>query len=397
MTVTETPRVPENAGKFVPVQTRSERPKSFTPEDFETPTGKEADWKYSPVAEFQELFKNEPGAGNLEISVEGPDALQLSTLAADQAPRGTGFVPEDLPAAIASKQTSDAAYLAIPAGAELDAPVTVTIRGEDASARELVHLVLHVQENASATVVIDHVGSALLSENVEIVVDEGASLQVIVVHDWNDDSVHTGSHQAVLAKDATLNHTIVTFGGKVVRVNPSIHLNGAGSEGNAKGLYFSDAGQHFEHQVYIDHVGERTTSDVNYKGALQGAGARSVWIGDVLIRQSAIGTNSYEQNRNLVLSNGARADSVPNLEIETGQIEGAGHASATGRFEEDQLFYLMARGIDEPTARRLVVHGFLNEIVQSVSVPELQERLRESLERELEQSIESLMAQEVVR
>ncbi|MFD2673909.1 Fe-S cluster assembly protein SufD [Gulosibacter bifidus] len=397
MTVTETPRLPENAGKFVPVQTRSERPKSFTPEDFAAPKGREVDWKYSPVAKFAELFVNEPGAGKLKIDVSAPESVSLGTLAEGAAPRGTGLVPEDLPSAIASRQTAEAAYIAVPADTELDAPITITVSGEDAAAREFAHIVLHAQANAKATIVLDHTGSVLLSENVEIVVDEGASLDVIVIHDWNDDAVHTGSHQAVLAKDAYLKHTIVTFGGEVVRVNPSLHLNGTGSEGIAKGLYFSDAGQHFEHQVYIDHVGERTVSDVNYKGALQGAGARSVWIGDVLIRQSAVGTESYEQNRNLVLSNGARADSVPNLEIETGDIAGAGHASATGRFEEDQLFYLMARGIDEPTARRLVVHGFLNEIVQSISVPELQERMRESLERELENSIEALMAQGAVR
>lgn len=397
MTVTETPRLPENAGKFVPVQTRSERPKSFAPDDFSEPTGREVDWKYSPVGEFAELFANEPGAGNLEIVVAGPESIELGTLSEGEAPRGYAFIPEDLPAAIASRQTTEAASVTIPSGQELAEPVTITVRGQDATVREFAHLVLHAQANSKATVVLDHVGSALLSENVEIVLDEGATLDVIVIHDWNDDSVHTGAHQAALAKDAHLTHTIVSFGGKVVRVNPTIHLNGDGAEGIAKGLYFSDAGQHIEHQVYIDHVGERTVSDVNYKGALQGTGARSVWIGDVLIRQSAVGTESYEQNRNLVLSNGARADSVPNLEIETGEIAGAGHASATGRFEEDQLFYLMARGIDEATARRLVVHGFLNEIVQSISVPELQERLRTTLERELDSSIESLMAQEAAR
>ena len=109
--------------------------------------------------------------------------------------------------------------------------------------------------------------------------------------------------------------------------------------------------------------------DVLYKGALQGAGARSVWIGDVLIGPDAVGTDSYEANRNLVLTDGARADSIPNLEIETGDIRGAGHASATGRFDDEQLFYLQARGISEDEARRLVVIGFLTEIVQRSASP----------------------------
>ena len=111
---------------------------------------------------------------------------------------------------------------------------------------------------------------------------------------------------------------------------------------------------------------------MTYKGALQGAGARSVWIGDVLIGNAATGTDSYEQNRNLVLTDGTRADSVPNLEIETGDIAGAGHASATGRFDDEQLFYLQARGIREDEARRLVVRGFLTEIVQKIGSPELE-------------------------
>jgi len=123
---------------------------------------------------------------------------------------------------------------------------------------------------------------------------------------------------------------------------------------------------------------------VLYKGALQGESARSVWIGDVLIGPDATGTNSYEANRNLVLTDGARAESIPNLEIETGDIQGAGHASATGRFDDEQLFYLQARGIDEQEARRLVVVGFLGEIVQKTGIPSLEEELTAAILAELE-------------
>jgi Fe-S cluster assembly protein SufD len=155
------------------------------------------------------------------------------------------------------------------------------------------------------------------------------------------------------------------------------------------GLSYSDAGQHLESQVYLHHKGEHTKGDVLYKGALQGVGARSVWIGDVLIGPDAVGTDSYEANRNLVLTDGARADSVPNLEIETGDIQGAGHASATGRFDDEQLFYLQARGISEEEARRLVVIGFLSEIVQKIGVPALEQELAEAIERELAEGTEA--------
>jgi Fe-S cluster assembly protein SufD len=152
-------------------------------------------------------------------------------------------------------------------------------------------------------------------------------------------------------------------------------------------LYFADEGQHLEQRVYMHHKAAHTRGRVNYKGALQGDGARTVWVGDVLIGSGGAGTDSYEQNRNLVLTEGTRADSIPNLEIQTGEIQGAGHASATGRFDDEQLFYLQARGITEAEARRLVVIGFLSEIVQKVGDEQLETRLHAAIESELEGTI----------
>ena len=120
-----------------------------------------------------------------------------------------------------------------------------------------------------------------------------------------------------------------------------------------------------------------------YRGALQGDGAHTVWVGDVLIRAEATGTDTYEVNRNLVLTDGARADSIPNLEIETGEVAGAGHASATGRFDDEQLFYLMARGIPEIEARKLVVRGFFAELLAKIPIDELQHRLGDAIEARL--------------
>jgi Fe-S cluster assembly protein SufD len=113
-----------------------------------------------------------------------------------------------------------------------------------------------------------------------------------------------------------------------------VHYDGPGGQAELLGLYFADAGQHLEHRLFVDHNEPKTISNVDYKGALQGEGAHSVWVGDVLIRKAAEGIETYESNRNLVLTDGCRADSVPNLEIETGEIEGAGHASTTGRFDD---------------------------------------------------------------
>ena len=228
---------------------------------------------------------------------------------------------------------------------------------------------------------------AQYSELVSIVVGAGAQLTFVSLQLWEDGSAHLGQHDAIVGKDAQYKHIAISLGGDIVRLNSNVRYDGPGGEAQLLGLYFADAGQHLEHRTYIDHNTPQAVSDVMYKGALQGTDARSVWIGDVLIRPEAIGINTYELNRNLVLTEGARADSVPNLEIETGYIEGAGHASSTGRFDEEHLFYLMSRGIDEVEARRLVVRGFFHEVIGQIRVPAIEEVLSARIEDELSRSM----------
>jgi Fe-S cluster assembly protein SufD len=253
-----------------------------------------------------------------------------------------------------------------------------------------VHLLVHAKPLSEAVVVLDHVGEATVAETVEIVAEDGAHLTVVSIQDWAAGSVHAGSHRIRLGRDAHVKHIVVTLGGDVVRITPDAEFTGEGGDFQALGLYFADAGQHQEHRLFVDHAVPSCRSRVTYKGALQGAGAHTVWVGDVLIRANAEGTDTYELNRNLVLTDGARADSVPNLEIETGLIEGAGHASATGRFDDEQLFYLRSRGIPETDARRLVVRGFFAELIQQIGVPAIEERLIEAIEAELERTMSAL-------
>jgi Fe-S cluster assembly protein SufD len=378
----------DGAGAFVPVQTRDERPRSFDPATFDAPTGREVNWKHTPVARLTRLFADAAGdEGAVSLTVSGPVAAAGLPIGA--APRGEVFQPEDLPAALAWSRSAQALYIQIPVEAEYDEPIVIEAVGGGADLLAHAHVVVEASRHSRSTVVLRHEGSAQLAQNVEIIVREGAQLELVTVQRWDDDAVHAASHQARVERDATLRHIVVSFGGGVVRVNPSIELAGTGSNAELYGLSYSDAGQHLESQVYLHHKGAETRGDVLYKGALQGEGARSVWIGDVLIGPDAMGTDSYEANRNLVLTEGARADSIPNLEIETGDIRGAGHASATGRFDDEQLFYLQARGIPEDEARRLVVLGFLAEIVQKINVPDLEAELFAAIEEEL--------AREVVR
>ncbi len=375
--------VAHSDGPIVPVQTRSERFRSVNVADFEQVTGREHEWKLSPVATFADLTGGELDGSRPTIEADDVDGIAVSWVARDDARIGTAGTPEERASANAWTNFGEALLVRITGEDEKAAAITRTGLG---TAPRAAHTVIEATPNSRGLVVLGGAGQARLTENVEILVGEGANLTVVSLQEWDDDAVHLASHFARIGRDAKLKHIVVSLGGKVVRVNPSTHLAEQGGDIEALGLYFSDAGQHLEQQVYVHHDAPHTRSRVTYKGALQGEGARSVWIGDVLIGNAATGTDSYEQNRNLVLTDGTRADSVPNLEIETGDIEGAGHASATGRFDDEQLFYLMARGITEDEARRLVVRGFLTEIVQQIGAPELEERLIAALEAELQGS-----------
>ncbi|GAB3617530.1 Fe-S cluster assembly protein SufD [Okibacterium endophyticum] len=365
---------------LVPVQTRSERFASHNVADFPEVTGREAVWKLTPVDAVAVLISGELDGRAYDLRYEHVEGIDVQWVDRDDPRIGTAGTPEER--ASANAWSSFESALAVTITGENPKTITLT-RDALGTTPRAAHTVIEAKRFSNAVVVLQSAGDATLSENVEIIVEEGASLTVVSVQQWNADALHLASHFTTVRRDARIKHAVVSLGGRVVRVNPSTLLEGQGSEVEALGLYFADAGQHLEQQVYVNHDAPQTRSRVNYKGALQGAGARTVWIGDVLIGRPAVGTDSYEQNRNLVLTDGTRADSVPNLEIETGDIAGAGHASATGRFDDEQLFYLQARGIEESEARRLVVRGFLTEIVQQLGSPELEERLEAAIEAEL--------------
>ncbi len=365
---------------LAPVQTRSARFASFEHSDFPVITGRESVWKLSPVAKFADLLDGELDGSPFEFSATDVAGVSISWIDRDDARIGTAGKPEER--ASANAWTSFEKALLISVTGEDAKEVTVSRSALGSTARA-AHIVIEAAPFSNARIVLDNTGDARIVENVEILVGESANLNVVTVQQWNDGAVHLANHFSRVGRDAKLKHIVVSLGGEVVRLNPTTHLAESGADVEAYGLYFADAGQHLEQQVYVHHEAPHTRSRVNYKGALQGQGARTVWVGDVLIGQQATGTDSYEQNRNLVLSEGTRADSIPNLEIETGDIAGAGHASATGRFDDEQLFYLQSRGITEEEARRLVVRGFLSEIVQQIGSAPLEERLQAVLEAEL--------------
>ncbi|SMY10915.1 Fe-S cluster assembly protein SufD [Brevibacterium jeotgali] len=365
---------------------RQDRTRSFDLADFPPVNGREEEWRFTPVKRLADFFEDSGSDATLSITTDLPEAVTVETITLDAA-RAHGILePEDRPAAIAAARAGGVTHYSIPPDAEIDDPVVIRANG---TGDDTVHghVLLTIGANAKATVVFEHEGRARYSEFFSVVVEDGASLTLASLQLWDDESVHLGQHDALVGKDAYYRHISVTLGGDIVRLGSNVRYRGPGGEAELLGLYFADAGQHLEHRTFIDHNTPKATSNVMYKGALQGKDARSVWVGDVLIRPEAEGIDTYELNRNLILTDGARADSVPNLEIETGNIEGAGHASSTGRFDEQHLFYLMSRGIAEEEARRLVVRGFFNEVIQKIGIPEIESVLNEKIEEELARSV----------
>ncbi|HKU34457.1 MAG TPA: Fe-S cluster assembly protein SufD [Paenarthrobacter sp.] len=369
-------------GVGVPDSSRAGRLTSYNVEDFKALTGLEEDWRFTPLRRLRGLHSEALTGAAPSVSVNAPAGVTVETVGREDQRIGQAGIPEDRVSANAWANFKEATVITVPSETSLESEITVSLTGAgtDAAAQ---HVVVVAEKFSKSVLVLGHEGTAVVSENVEIILEDGAELTVVSLQEWNDDSVHASSQQAKIGRDAKFKHIVVSLGGDLVRVTPTARFAAPGGEVELFGLYFADAGQHLEHRTYVDHGQPNCVSNVLYKGALQGKGAHTVWVGDVLIQKNAEGTDSYEKNQNLVLTDGCRADSVPNLEIETGLIEGAGHASATGRFDDEHLFYLMARGIPEDVARRLVVRGFLNEIIQKIKVPAIEDRLTEAVEREL--------------
>jgi Fe-S cluster assembly protein SufD len=361
--------------------------RSYDPADFAVPDGREEEWRFTPLRRLRGLHTDAPPVPTASVTVEVDPAPEVKTFSAERAVANAGrtFIPADRVSARAYAAFDEATVVAVPAEADASRPTVITVTGHGGVGYG--HLLVQAEAGSRAVVVLDHRGTATYADNVELVVGDGATLSVVSVADWADDAVHASHHYASLGRDARLQHAAVTLGGSVVRLGTEVRYAAPGGDAELTGLYFADAGQHLEHRLFVDHDVPNCRSRVTYKGALQGEDAHTVWIGDVLIRPEATGTDTYEYNRNLVLTDGTRVDSVPNLEILTGEIVGAGHASASGRLEDHHLFYLMARGIPFTEARKLVIRGFFGQLIGTIEVPELRERIAEAVEAELERSL----------
>jgi Fe-S cluster assembly protein SufD len=382
MTVTAIPNVAEavEAG----VESYLHPSSSFNLADHPMPGGREEVWRFTPLRRLRGLLDDAVGNGHLDWHTSLPAGATVREISTDEAIALGVPAPVDRPSALAVAHSGAAVLVEVAAEAVLEEPVLIELAGTGLEQVVHGHVVFRIGHNSSATIVLRHTGSAHYLSSVSVLVGEGARVNFVGLQDWARDSVHLGHVGLKIGRDARVRTVTASLGGDLVRLVETTEYDGPGGELEQFGVYFVDAGQHIEHRLFVDHNAPHTRSRVDYRGALQGKGAHSVWVGDVLIRKVAEHINTYETNKNLVLTDGCRADSVPNLEIETGQIEGAGHSSTTGRFDDEQLFYLRSRGISEDEARRLVVHGFFADIIRRIGVPEVESRLLAAVEKELE-------------
>lgn len=355
---------------------------SFDVDAFPVPTGREEEWRFTPLRRLKGLHNFSGTAdGADETAISAPEGVAVETVGRDDARLGTAGLPVDRVVAQAYSSFEQATVVTVPQGHAAGAPVTIDRKGLGGTAFE--QLVIDVKPLAEATVIVTNTGTGVRAGSLDVHVGEGAKLTLVSLQEWDGDAVEVSQHNARIGKDADFKSIVITLGGDVVRLSPRVSFTERGGNAELYGLYFAGDGQHHEHRSLIDHNVSNTRSRVNYKGALNGADAHAVWIGDVIIGEGTTGTDSYENNRNLQLSDDTRVDSVPNLEIFTGEVNGAGHASASGRLDDIHLFYLRSRGIPEDEARRLIIRGYFLDIVNRIDDEELRDHVMEKVERKL--------------
>ncbi|KFI51869.1 Fe-S cluster assembly protein SufD [Bifidobacterium callitrichos] len=362
-------------------------PRSFDVNDFAMPTRKQDDWRYTPLERIDEFFDVFAPSGETTIAVgytDGsavdPERVRISQVPLGEGLSGTVSKPNDRASVVEWNSGRTATIVEL--NGEIAQPVLIDVNGQGADL-DALHLVIAAADNTHADVIVEHHGLARLAEGVEIVTGKYSHVSATFVQEWAKGSKHVANHRIRVGEGASLRHSVVTLGGDVVRIRMDQDFGGEQGDLNMLGIYFVDPGEHIEHRTMVVHNAPECKSRVVYKGALDGKDAHSTWVGNALIQPTAPGTDSYELNRNLVLTPGAIADSEPNLEIENGNIIGAGHASSVGRFDDEELFYLESRGISETDARKLVVRGFFGELVEEIGVPYISEHLMDVIDRRL--------------
>jgi Fe-S cluster assembly protein SufD len=277
-------------------------------------------------------------------------------------------------------------FVYVPNGVTVELPLQAISYLDADGGAVFPHTLLIVGDDAEVTFIDRYVSPdldrAFSDAVVEIFVGNASRVRYVSLQDWGAGVTHLSVQRAVLGRDAQFHSLSVQFGGDLARSEFESILSEPGAHSEMLGLYFASSTQHYDHRTLQDHVAPNCTSDLLYKGALKEA-SRAIYSGWVHIRPNAKSSDAFQTNRNLVLSDRAKADAIPNLEIENNEVR-CGHAASVGPVEEDTLFYLESRGIPRKEAERLIVFGFFQEVLDRVPLTEVREGLAGAIERELE-------------
>jgi Fe-S cluster assembly protein SufD len=294
---------------------------------------------------------------------------------------------DDIFAALHAAFWTSGTLLYVPEGVRLDTPLFSLIGLAREGRVDLSHTLVVLEDGAEATLVRESAGrgeghaQSLHVGAVEVFLAQGAKLQLVNIQNWDDATWHFSRERALVGRDARLQWTVGGLGGRVAKVNQEVALEGQGADAQVNGVVFTTGRQHLAYFTRQDHIAPHTTSDLLYKGGLKDR-SRIVWKGMIRVEKDAQRTNAYQKDDNLILSESARADSIPGLEIEANDVR-CTHGATAGRVDEEMIFYAQARGIDRQTAIRLIVEGFFANVYDRIMIEPVRETLRQAVASKL--------------
>jgi Fe-S cluster assembly protein SufD len=382
--------------------TRDEAAKRF--DELPLPTTKDEHWRFTSLRGFDP----DPAPGTavpgtssamLDLDVAARAIVNESGIEIVGAPEGITFEP--LPADYPSKLIPDDDKFAlenlarwqhgllvrVPKGVELEQPLYVQVTSNGGSL--YWRMVIVAEEGARFTVIEDLSSAApdtvaYTNAVVEVFVEQAAKVEYVSLQSLSQETWHFGRHKAWLERDSELDWVIGGFGSKRGKVWIENDLAGEGATSRVTGAYFADGTQHLDYDTFQEHMAPNTESDFAFKGALR-ENASAVWRGMIRVEEGAQKTNAYQENRNLLLSDTAHADSIPGLEIMANDVR-CTHGATLGKVDREQLFYLMARGLSRAQAERLIVRGFFQDVLDRIELEPVREALGAALEARIPQA-----------
>jgi Fe-S cluster assembly protein SufD len=277
----------------------------------------------------------------------------------------------------------------VPKGVELEQPLYVRIVNSSSDGSLFWRLLVVAEEGSRFSLIEEYASAspdlaAYSNAAVELFVEQGAKLEYVSLQNLSRGTWHFATHHARVGRDAELDWVAGGFGSRKGKTRIQNDLAGQGATSRVTGAYFADGEQHLDYDTFQEHIAPHTTSDFAFKGALRDQ-ATTVWRGMIRVEQEAQKTNAYQENRNLLLSKDAHADSIPGLEILANDVR-CTHGATLGQVDRDQLFYLMSRGLSRPEAERLIVRGFFQDVLDRIELEPVREALADALEARIPQS-----------